>query len=146
MATLLFVRLETNPHMFGLNICMFVWYRKDLNHNIIVEDTMGNKRTRQHLGEHSRASLAAIAAKRIQNTQCRRKNRAEHRKHQQRLILQSETQDLTFEHTSSSECPGNPHRRSVILNKSCIPIRQKLGCIFVTRNQHKRVGVSENGS
>jgi hypothetical protein len=108
IATLLFVRLEMNPHMFGLNICMFVWYRKDLNQNIIVEDTMGNKRTRQHLGEHSRAGLAAIAAKMIQNTQSRHKNRAEHRKHQQRLILQSEIQDLTFEHTSSSECHGTP--------------------------------------
>ena len=25
IATLLFVGLQTNPHMFGLNICMFVW-------------------------------------------------------------------------------------------------------------------------
>ncbi len=78
---------------------MFVWYREHVNQNIIVEDTMGNKRTRQHLGEHSRGPFAASAAKRIQNTQCRRKNRAEQRKHQQSLILQPE---------SSSECLGTP--------------------------------------
>ena len=96
--------------MFGLSICMFVWYRKDLNLNIIVEVTMENKRTRQHLGEHSRASLAAIAAKRIQNTQSRRKNRAQHRKHQQKLRLQYEIAREAFEHTSSSECHGTLQR------------------------------------
>lgn len=74
----------------------------------MVEDTMGNKRTRQHLGEHSRAPFTALAAKRIQNTQSRRKNRAEHRNHQQSLILQSETHLGTLEHTSSSECTGTP--------------------------------------
>ena len=91
-----------------LNICMFIWYRRDLNHNLIVDTTMGNKRTRQHPGEHSRPSLAAHAAKRTQNTQCRRQNRADHRRHQQRLILQSERQDPTFEHTPSPECDRNP--------------------------------------
>ena len=91
--------------MFGLNICMFVWYNKHLNQNVIVEGTMAKKRTRQHLGEHSRASLAAIAAKRIKSTQSRRRNRAQHRKQQHELRLQSEIAREAFEQTSSSECP-----------------------------------------
>ena len=88
--------------MAGLIICMFVVIRKHIYQNIIVEDTMVNKRPRQNLGEHSRASLAAIAAKRIQNTQSRRRNRAQHRKHQQRLSMR------LFEHASSSDGPGTP--------------------------------------
>jgi len=95
-------------HMFGLNICMFVWYRIDLNLNNMLDDMMGNIRTRHHLGQHSRKDCAANAAKRFQNTQARRKNRAVHRKHQYRSQLQSEIQDRTFEHTSSSDCPGTP--------------------------------------
>ncbi len=87
--------------MAGLMICMFVVIRDHIYQNTIVEDTI-NKRPRQNLGEHSRASLAAIAAKRIQNTQSRRRNRAQHRKHQQRLSMR------LFEHASSSDGPGTP--------------------------------------
>ena len=85
-----------------------VWYRKHLNQNIIVEGTMAKKRTPQHLGEHSRASLAAIVAKRIHNTQYRRNHRAQHRKHQHQLRLQSEIAGEAFEPTSSSDCLGTP--------------------------------------
>ena len=69
---------------------------------------MARSRTRQHLGEHSRTSLAALAAKRSQNTQSRRENREKHRIHQQRLILQSEGQGLSCEQTSSSVNPRTP--------------------------------------
>ena len=69
---------------------------------------MAMKRTRHHVGEHSRPRFAATAIKRVQNTQARRKNRAEHREQQERLKWSSEIQDRTLDHTSSSDCPGTP--------------------------------------
>jgi hypothetical protein len=87
--------------MAGLNICMFVVIREHIHQNTIVEDNVINKRPRQNQGEHSRASLAAIVAKRIHNTQSRSRNRAQHRMH-------SEAAREAFEHTSSSDNPGTP--------------------------------------
>ena len=87
--------------MVGLNICMFVMIREHIHQNTIVEENGVNKRPRQNQGEHSRASLAAIVAKRIHNTQSRRRNRAQHR-------MQSEAAREAFEHTSSSDNPGTP--------------------------------------
>ena len=68
---------------------------------------MANKRNRHVLGQHSRKLLAANAARRIQNTQAKCKNRAQHRKHQENLRLQSENADQSILPTASSECPAS---------------------------------------
>ena len=67
---------------------------------------MANKRNCQVLGEHCRKLLATIATKGIQNTQAKHKNRAQHRKHQENLRLQTANADQGFSHTSSTKCRG----------------------------------------